>query len=138
MFRNPKLQKLLIDLFDDLPYQPSACAIITQDGLSIASVKKFLGKIWDTETDREEDTLSAMGAAILSLGERLSLELHNGEYISYMSCSEQGLIYNTVLDEDYVFSVKWSNGVTLPQLYQEWDALEEVIETLSKSIKDMT
>ncbi|MBO9310161.1 MAG: roadblock/LC7 domain-containing protein [Chloroflexi bacterium] len=64
--------ELLVERLRDLQYSNSdieASALVSVDGLSIASV---------LPSDVEEDRVSAMSAAMLSLGERISAELGRG------------------------------------------------------------
>lgn len=64
--------ELMVDRLRDLQYgnpDIEASAVVSVDGLSMASV---------LPTDVEEDRVSAMSAAMLSLGERISGELGRG------------------------------------------------------------
>lgn len=73
-----------------------AAAIVSVDGLSIAS--SLPGGI-------EEDRVSAMSAAMLSLGERISGELGRGMLQQVFVKGEQGYVILTSVGEEAVLTV---------------------------------
>src|SRR5215510_4958309 len=73
-----------------------AAAIVSVDGLSMAS--SLPGHI-------EEDRVSAMSAAMLSLGERISSELGRGGLEQVMVKGENGYVILTAVGEEAVLTV---------------------------------
>lgn len=73
-----------------------AAAIVSVDGLSMAS---------SLPADIEEDRVSAMSAAMLSLGERISSELGRGELEQVMVKGESGYVILTAVGEEAVLTV---------------------------------
>lgn len=73
-----------------------AAAIVSVDGLSMAS---------SLPADIEEDRVSAMSAAMLSLGERISSELGRGELEQVMVKGELGYVILTAVGEEAVLTV---------------------------------
>lgn len=73
-----------------------AAAIVSVDGLSMAS---------SLPADIEEDRVSAMSAAMLSLGERISSELGRGELEQVMVKGENGYVLLTAVGEEAVLTV---------------------------------
>lgn len=73
-----------------------AAAIVSVDGLSMAS---------SLPADIEEDRVSAMSAAMLSLGERISSELGRGELEQVMVKGESGYVLLTAVGEEAVLTV---------------------------------
>jgi predicted regulator of Ras-like GTPase activity (Roadblock/LC7/MglB family) len=73
-----------------------AAAIVSVDGLSIAS--SMPGNI-------EEDRVSAMSAAMLSLGERISNELGRGTLQQVYIKGENGYVILTAVGEEAVLTV---------------------------------
>lgn len=73
-----------------------AAAIVSVDGLSMAS---------SLPADIEEDRVSAMSAAMLSLGERISSELGRGELEQVMVKGENGYVILTAVGEEAVLTV---------------------------------
>lgn len=71
-------------------------AIVSVDGLSMAS--SLQGGI-------EEDRVSAMSAAMLSLGERISSELGRGELEQVQVKGEAGYVILTAVGEEAVLTV---------------------------------
>ncbi|RMG81287.1 MAG: hypothetical protein D6712_16590 [Chloroflexi bacterium] len=71
-------------------------AIVSVDGLSMASV---------LSGDIEEDRVSAMSAAMLSLGERISSELGRGELDQVNVKGDQGYVILTAVGEEAVLTV---------------------------------
>jgi uncharacterized protein len=73
-----------------------AAAIVSVDGLSMAS---------SLPSNIEEDRVSAMSAAMLSLGERISSELGRGELEQVMVRGEYGYVILTAVGEEAVLTV---------------------------------
>lgn len=72
-----------------------ASAIVSVDGLSIASA---------LPRDVEEDRISAMSAAMLSLGERISSELGRGELEQVYIKGEKGFVVLMSIGEEAVLT----------------------------------
>jgi uncharacterized protein len=73
-----------------------AAAVVSVDGLSMAS---------SLPSNIEEDRVSAMSAAMLSLGERISTELGRGELDQVMVKGENGYVILTAVGEEAVLTV---------------------------------
>lgn len=73
-----------------------ASAVVSVDGLPIAS---------DLPSDVEEDRVSAMSAAMLSLGERIATELGRGTLEQVYIRGDQGYVFLTSVGEDAVLTV---------------------------------
>ena len=73
-----------------------AAAIVSVDGLSMASI--LPGGI-------EEDRVSAMSAAMLSLGERIAGELNRGELEQVNVRGDNGYVILTAVGEEAVLTV---------------------------------
>ena len=73
-----------------------AAAIVSVDGLSIAS---------SMPVGIEEDRVSAMSAAMLSLGERISGELRRGSLQQVYVKGENGYVILTAVGEEAVLTV---------------------------------
>lgn len=73
-----------------------AAAIVSVDGLSIAS---------SMPVGIEEDRVSAMSAAMLSLGERISTELGRGSLEQVYVKGEKGYVILTSVGEEAVLTV---------------------------------
>ncbi len=73
-----------------------ATALVRTDGLTIASV---------LPTDVEEDRVSAMSASMLSLGERIALELGRGELDQVYIKGKTGYVLLTAVGGNAVLTV---------------------------------
>lgn len=73
-----------------------AAAVVSVDGLSMAS---------SLPADIEEDRVSAMSAAMLSLGERIAAELGRGELEQVMVKGESGYVILTAVGDEAVLTV---------------------------------
>lgn len=93
--RTEQLQERLRDL-QASSGDVEAAAIVSVDGLSMAS--SLPGHI-------EEDRVSAMSAAMLSLGERISTELGRGGLEQVMVKGENGYVILTAVGEEAVLTV---------------------------------
>ena len=73
-----------------------ASAVVSIDGLPIAS---------DLPADVEEDRVSAMSAAMLSLGERIATELGRGMLEQVYIRGDDGYVFLTSVGEEAVLTV---------------------------------
>lgn len=99
-----------------------ASAIVSVDGLSIASA---------LPREVEEDRVSAMSAAMLSLGERISSELGRGSLDQVYIRGENGYVILMSVGEDAVLTVlareQAKLGLILFDMRRATDDLEELI-----------
>jgi predicted regulator of Ras-like GTPase activity (Roadblock/LC7/MglB family) len=99
-----------------------AAAIVSVDGLSMAS--SLPGHI-------EEDRVSAMSAAMLSLGERISSELGRGGLEQVMVKGENGYVILTAVGEEAVLTVlarkEAKLGLIFLDVTRTVDALEQLV-----------
>lgn len=93
--RNAQLHERLRDLQVTSP-DVEAAAIVSVDGLTIAS--SLPGNV-------EEDRVSAMSAAMLSLGERIAVELGRGSLEQVYVRGENGYVILSAIGDDAVLTV---------------------------------
>ncbi|GEM_PF-3737113 len=133
----PSYQQILTRLIDYIPLHPEHCQIISIDGLIVAGLI-FANGVWKFPIEKwyEEDRLPALSTAALSLGERIAHEIHDELYTSSLIHNEKGIIYQLVLDDELVIYIVWSNGLTIPKLYQKWDELQNFFVRLKQALKE--
>lgn len=99
-----------------------AAAIVSVDGLSMASV---------LPVGVEEDRVSAMSAAMLSLGERISSELTRGALEQVNVKGDNGYVILTSVGEEAVLTVLARKdaklGLILLDVTRAVDALEQIV-----------
>ncbi|MCH7662723.1 MAG: roadblock/LC7 domain-containing protein [Chloroflexi bacterium] len=93
--RTQKLVERLRDLQASSP-DIEGSAIVSVDGLSIASALL---------PDIEEDRVSAMSAAMLSLGERIATELGRGKLDQVYIKGDNGYVILLAIGEDAVLTI---------------------------------
>lgn len=93
--RNERMMEELRTLRRNSP-DVEASAIVSADGLTIAS---------DLPSGVEEDRVSAMSAAMLSLGERISSELSRGSLEQVYIRGDRGYVILTAVGEESVLTV---------------------------------
>ncbi len=93
--RATKIIERLRDLRGASP-DVEASAVVSVDGLIIAS---------DLPVTTEEDRVSAMSAAMLSLGERIAGELGRGQLDQVYVRGENGYVFLTAAGEETVLTV---------------------------------
>lgn len=99
-----------------------ASALISTDGLMIAS---------SLPENMDEDRVSAMSAALLSLGNRAASELVRGSLDRVLLQGEKGYVIMTSSGEDTVLTVLAKQDVNLALLFLR---IKRTIEDLSKLI----
>jgi len=92
--RTEEMVKLLKELQMTTP-DIEASAVVSVDGLIIASA---------LPADVEEDRVSAMSAAMLSLGERIASELHRGTLDQVFVRGEDGYVLLMSVGEEAVLT----------------------------------
>ena len=85
-----------------------ASAVVSIDGLIIASA--LPGRV-------EEDRVSAMSAAMLSLGERISIELKRGDLDQVYIRGDNGYVMLTSVGQDAVLTVMASVNAKLGLIF---------------------
>ena len=85
-----RLRKLQADAPDIM-----GSAVVTADGLSLASA---------LPSDVGEERIAAMSAAMLSLGERIAVELQRGSFEEVYIRGDQGLVLLTAVGRDAVLT----------------------------------
>ena len=85
-----------------------ASALVSIDGLIIASA--LPGRV-------EEDRVSAMSAAMLSLGERISIELKRGDLDQVYIRGDNGYVLLTSVGQDAVLTVMASVNAKLGLIF---------------------
>jgi predicted regulator of Ras-like GTPase activity (Roadblock/LC7/MglB family) len=99
-----------------------ASAVVSIDGLIIASA--LPGSI-------EEDRVSAMSAAMLSLGERISIELKRGDLDQVYIRGDNGYVMLTSVGQDAVLTVMASVNAKLGLIFLD---IKRTADTLSELI----
>lgn len=99
-----------------------ASAVVSVDGLIIASA--LPGSV-------EEDRVSAMSAAMLSLGERISVELRRGELDQVYIRGDNGYVMLTSVGNEAVLTVMASVNAKLGLIFLD---IKRTAETLSELI----
>jgi len=94
MSRTEQITKLIKSLSNNTPDVEGA-AVIDNDGLMIASA---------LSADLDEDSVGAMGAALLGLGERISEELERGDFEMVMIRGSAGFVILTRCGPDAVLA----------------------------------
>ena len=99
-----------------------ASAVVSVDGLSIASA---------LPQDVEEDRVSAMSAAMLSLGDRISSELGRGTLNQVYVKGDEGYVILMSIGEEAVLTALANNraklGLILLDMRRTAEALEKLI-----------
>lgn len=115
--RTDQLQERLRDLQVSSP-DVEAAAIVSVDGLNMAS--SLPGNI-------EEDRVSAMSAAMLSLGERIASELGRGGLEQVYVRGENGYVLLSAIGEEAVLTV----------LAREQAKLGLIFLDMSRAVKEL-
>ena len=117
--------QLMVERLRDLQASSTdieASAIVSVDGLTIASA---------LPQEVEEDRVSAMSAAMLSLGERIASELGRGSLDQVFIRGEKGYVILMSVGEDAVLTVlareQAKLGLILLDMRRATDDLEELI-----------
>jgi len=113
-----KLMRSTIALSPDI----EAITLVSTDGLPIESV---------LPTDMEEDRVAAMGAALLSLGERAAEELERGRLEQVVVRAEKGDVILTSVGEDALLLALMSREAKLGMIFM---ALKRLVKELKKII----
>lgn len=98
-----------------------AAAIVSVDGLSMAS---------SMPPDIEEDRVSAMSAAMISLGERISSELGRGALEQVYVKGESGYVILTAVGEEAVLTVMARKEAKLGLIFLDIGRTVEDLEKL--------
>ena len=98
-----------------------ASAVVSVDGLIIASA---------LPSNVEEDRVSAMSAAMLSLGERIAGELGRGMLNEVYIKGHQGYVLLTSVGEDAVLTVLAREGAKLGLIFLDMRRVVEDLVTL--------
>lgn len=99
-----------------------ASAIVSVDGLSIASA---------LPQEIEEDRVSAMSAAMLSLGERIASELGRGDLEQVYIKGESGFVVLMAVGEEAVLTALASEKAKLGLIFLD---MRRAVEDLEKLI----
>jgi len=98
-----------------------ASAVVSVDGLIIASA---------LPGDVEEDRVSAMSAAMLSLGERIAQELGRGSLDEVYIRGEEGFVVLTAIGQDAVLTALAREEAKLGLIFLEMRRAAEDLEKL--------
>ncbi len=98
-----------------------ASALVSVDGLIIASA---------LPASVEEDRVSAMSAAMLSLGERISLELRRGELDQVYIRGDKGYVLLTSVGNEAVLTVMANSEAKLGLIFLDIKRAAEALSGL--------
>jgi len=118
--RNEQLVARLRDMQVSSP-DIEAAAIVSVDGLSIAS---------SLPGDVEEDRVSAMSAAMLSLGERIAGELGRGHLEQVYVKGQQGYVILSAVGEEAVLTVMARQQAKLGLIFLDMSRAVKELEKL--------
>lgn len=107
MSRTDQITKLIKTLSNNTPDVEGA-AVIDNDGLMISSA---------LSADLDEDSVGAMGAALLGLGERITDELSRGNFELVMIRGSNGFVILTRCGPDAVLACLASPGAKLGLIF---------------------
>ncbi len=97
-----------------------ASAVVTVDGLTLASV---------LPSEIDEDRISAMSAAMLSLGERIASELQRGDLDEVYIRGEEGFVLLTAVGQEAVLTALSRNEGRLGLIFLEMRRAAEDLQT---------
>jgi len=118
--RNEQLVERLRDLQVSSP-DVEAAAIVSVDGLSIAS--SLPGNV-------EEDRVSAMSAAMISLGERIAGELGRGHLEQVYVKGQNGYVILSAIGEEAVLTVMARQQAKLGLIFLDMSRAVKELEKL--------
>ena len=98
-----------------------AAAVVSQDGLSMATM---------LPPDVEEDRVSAMSAAMLSLGERIASELGRGELNEVYIKGETGYVILMAVGDEAVLTVLAGKDAKLGLIFLDMGRAVKSLERL--------
>ena len=98
-----------------------ASAVVSVDGLTIASA---------LPADTEEDRVSAMSAAMLSLGERIATELQRGNLDQVYVHGDGGYVLLSAIGEEAVLTALARDGAKLGLIFLEMRRAAEDLSQL--------
>jgi hypothetical protein len=116
--------ELMVDRLRDLQASTSdveASAVVSVDGLIMASA---------LPTGVEEDRVSAMSAAMLSLGERIAGELRRGVLDQVYVKGNQGYVLLTAVGQEAVLTVLAREGAKLGLIFLDMRRAAEDLSVL--------
>lgn len=119
--RTEQLVERLRDLQASSP-DVEAAAIVSVDGLSMASVMP---------SNIEEDRVSAMSAAMLSLGERIAQELGRGNLDTVYVKGQRGYVILMAVGDDAVLTVLARDQAKLGLIFLD---MGRAVKELSKLV----
>ena len=108
--RGPALDEALARLVIEPPHAVWA-ALVSCDGL--------LAGCFPPAPAIHRDRISAMSAALLSLGERISKELDNGELHYAFIAGAQGLSLAVVLSQNYMLALELRGNVSVDAVFDD-------------------
>lgn len=98
-----------------------ASAVVSVDGLTIASA---------LPSNTEEDRVSAMSAAMLSLGDRIAMELSRGNLDQVYVRGDNGYVLLSAIGEDAVLTALARKGAKLGLIFLEMRRAAEDLTSL--------
>lgn len=121
--RDPEIDRALVRLAVELPGLIWA-ALIRCDGVLISC--------FPAEPAIEKDRITAMGAAMFSLGERIAGELRIGDLRYSIIAGAESLLLMTVLDKDYSLALGLRRDMSVDSVLGE---LRQAVTPLLRVLK---
>ncbi len=119
----PEVERALAKLALELP-GPNWLAVVSTDG--------FMASCFPRASIAEmEDRLSAMSAAVFSLGSRISRELRSGDLQYSIVAGTENITLTVALNEDYMLSVGIPSSVSLDSAL---DTMQQSITSLQQAL----
>ena len=121
--------EMMVDRLKDLQAGTpdiEASAVVSVDGLIMAS---------SLPAGVDEDRISAMSAAMLSLGDRIASELQRGRLEQVHIRGTDGIIVLRAIGEDAVLTVLARAQAKLGLIFLEWDAPQKIWSGYSNGMK---
>lgn len=132
--RNPQIRQILSHIASELS-GVQWVSLITTDGLTIDA---YSIDIQSGETILSDDRISAMSAAMLSLGERIAKELNDGKYQYTVIAGTDGVSIVIALNHKYLLGVGLGKDISLDatfnQLRQSIQPLQTVLQNENNSL----
>ena len=121
--RSLQIVSRLQDLMQSSP-EIEGVAVVSADGLPIASA---------LPSSIEEDRVSAMSAAMLSLGERIAKELKRGDLDQLFIKGKDGYVFLTALGENAVLTIMARREAKLGLIFLEIQrSIDELVQLLEE------
>ena len=125
----PELVQRELKAFADRVQEILTVGLISIDGLILGLYDKRYS-VTIGEESYAENAISAMSAAMVSMGERISMELRAGEWEFSVIGGKQGIVISLMVDPELVISVIAKHGSSVDAILPELKAACERLNAL--------